>query len=167
LDFCNCGMCNCRKEIAQPRTDSGLDCCLHWHEMKSESVLEMTWNPHMHMILKACIWMCCQNSMNTHSLKQAFGIDRNTFWQSWKNFKSLLGFSWSSWNYMMSNSLKSNKRSLTSFLHMSFERCVSSHLFPFSAIHCSHWDACCQQQHRCLIAAYNKQHFQASIWEFV
>jgi hypothetical protein len=31
---------------------------------------------------------------------------------------------------------------------------VSSDLFPFPAIQCSHWDDCCQQQHSCLTATH-------------
>ncbi len=39
------------------------------------------------------------------------------------------------------------------------------HLFPSSAVQHSHRVAYCHQQHRCLIAAHNLQHFQALIQE--
>ncbi len=44
---------------------------------------------------------------------------------------------------------------------------VSSHLFPFSAVQHSHWDPSCQQQHVCLIASHNLQHFQAPVQELI
>ncbi len=111
------------------------------------------------------------------------------WWPKWNNFSSLstscctslvygiypiLHHTWALTISPVLHGFQSSEGGLNHLLQMcapdyplwsSCDPAFSSHLSPFSAIQLPHRDACCQQQHRCLIPAHSPKNFQAPIQE--